>query len=153
LNGRLTIFAGAAMAVCALMVGCGGSDDSSPLSRAAFIEEAGDACKAERQGLTQRWSSYLENPSVRQVPEDVLWAKVYRTLFLPVVENEIAAIRRLDPPPGDEAKIKAILAAEQAGVEEVKRKTKAKSIENFGNYFAAANKKLRAYGLRACVKY
>lgn len=162
---RSTILLVVAVVSVALVAGCGGGDDdssaaagsdsgepisTSSLSKAEFVKQASAACRRERSDLLGDAYKYLGKKTSSGTPQDVAVADLGRTLVVPTVEAEAAAIRKLGAPAGDEEEIEEILAAQQEGIDEVKALKKADSIEVVLEPFADANKKLREYGFTAC---
>jgi hypothetical protein len=164
LNAQSMVSLAVASALCAFAMGCGDDDDSSSggapsdnpsittssLTKAQFIKQAGAACNKEREEVLQELSAYAERH--KGVPRDRLIANAFKAVFVPVVEKEIAAIRQLGAPEGDEEEVAEILAAEQEGIDQIKQLERAKSAPEFGSYFQAADEKLKAYGLTGCTK-
>jgi hypothetical protein len=154
------------VAATALVAGCGGDDESSSaandqsdgasvttssLDKAAFIKQASAACAKERKSLISEATAYLEKPAVKKQPEGIAFANMARAVMAPTIEAEIAAVTRLGAPAGDEEEVEAMLAAQQASVEEVKGLKQAKSLEDIEVHFRDATKLYEAYGFEACT--
>jgi hypothetical protein len=156
-KARLTVLL-AALAIAAIGAGCGDEDSgdsaeaNGSLSKAEFVKQASSVCRQERKALAKDMSAYLERQRSKKLPEPVLIANMFKAVFVPVVEAEMAGIRKLGAPAGDEQQIEAILVAEQGAIDKLERLKRAKSIGAFNDYFAPADKKLRAYGLPVCAK-
>ena len=139
---RLGVLGAAAIAalVCA---GCGGG--SEHLSKPEFVRRANAICKrtaAERDRTERRrFGTSLSKAELAKFAGDVL---------VPSDEREISQIRDLAAPKGDEAEVKAILDARQAGVDRIKADP-----AGFGSYrkspFDRADRLARAYGLTDCA--
>jgi len=153
----------AVLAISAMVVGCGADEDSgspapsqgasvttSSLSKEEFIKRAGEACNRARQNTLPELSAYAEKHD--DVPQEQMLANALREVFVPVVEQEMAAIKRLGAPSGDEEEIEAILAAQQEGIDRAKRLKRVKSAAEFPGYFDAADEKLLDYGLAGCSR-
>jgi hypothetical protein len=162
LNTRSIMLAVLVIAICALAVGCGDDNDSasagsdghsittSSLGKKQFIKKANTACSETREGLLEKLSSYAERN--KGIPEGVLIADAFRAVMVPAAEEEIAAIRKLGAPEGDEEKIEAILTAQQQGIDEVKQVKRAKTLTEFSDHFQASDEQLKEYGLTICMK-
>ncbi len=152
----------AVLALCVLVAGCGSDDGGSPaqadappvttssLSKEEFIQRAGAVCDRARQTALPELSTYAEKH--KGVPREELLADAFKAVLVPMVEQEMAAIRKLGAPPGDEEEIEAILAAQQEGIDRVKRIEKARSGSEFPAYFEAADEMLLDYGLTGCSR-
>lgn len=163
MNARLMSLLAAAVAIVAIGVGCGGSDDpnsgseatetiaTSSLSKAAFIKQAREACLREGKGLIGEATAYRREHESEDLPEGVQLANMVKAVILPTVEAQIAAVRELGAPAGDEKEIEALLAAQQAAVDTVRELKSAESLEVVESRFAGAAKKLEAYGFTGCA--
>ncbi len=69
---------------------------------------------------------------------------------MPVVEERIAAIRKLGAPAGDEEEVAAMLTGQEEGIEEVKRLKTFVEGDDLRKYFAQSTKTFEDYGLAAC---
>lgn len=95
--------------------GCGG-DDSRP-SKPAFMSQADAICRKGNAQLNrdaEKFFSGNANPSASDEREYV--AKI----FVPNIEGQIAKLRKLSVPEGDEDTVDAIWDAAAAGVAEIK---------------------------------
>jgi len=162
-NARLTILLATATAIGAIAAGCGGGGNSSTsastggitvttssLGKAAFIKKAEAACDAERGKLIPEIDAYFKKYGSK-LPEPVLIVKMLQATLVPIVEAEIADVRKLGAPAGDEEEIAAMLAAQQKAVERVKKMKRAPATEAVESNFVGATKLYRAYGFDACT--
>jgi hypothetical protein len=125
---------------------------SGTSSKQAFIAEANAACEKAGEHLIEEINEYAERTGKKGVQRGKSLAEAVKATFLPVVEAEIAAIRELQVPPGDEETVEVALAAHEAVVEQL---TKAESLKSFAeveNLFDKADKKLNSYGLTECSR-
>lgn len=162
MNGWLKTTVGAALAgvVAVIATGCGTSDSSSTPgsataeasspSKAAFIAKANAACLHEIEGSLERVVDYQQKHRLEGLPQPVLVRRAVRPVLLSTIAAEIADIDRLEPPAGDEEEIEAILAAQRRALAEAKARTK--SLEDAEDYFVAADRMLREYGIAHCEK-
>jgi hypothetical protein len=130
--------------------GAGGLSESS-LSKEEYVKQASAACNKEREGLIEEVAAYLEKHGSDNLPEGVLIANMAKQVVLPVVEAEVETVRSFGAPAGDEQKVEALLASQEAAVEEVKGLKTAKSLEEVEAHFDSATKEFRAYGFTACT--
>jgi hypothetical protein len=165
LKARLTTLLVAATAIAAVVVGCGDSDEStsatgsgddgslttSSLDKEEFVEEAGAACGRVRKGLVSEVNAYLSQHQKDGLAETALLAKMAKAVLLPTVEAEIAAIRKLGAPEGDEDEVEALLVAQQAAVDKAKELQKVSSIEDVEAQFTDATKMFKDYGFKSFI--
>lgn len=160
-NARMTISLAAVVAIAAIAVGCGGGDSgsatsagitvtTSSLDKAAFLKKANAACSKEREKLIPAIEAYFKKYAAK-LPENVLIASMAKAAMVPTVEAEIAAVRKLGAPAGDEDEIATILAAQQKAVDQVKTLKKAPSLEAVEGRFHRATKMYEAYGFASCM--
>lgn len=154
-----------------VLAGCGGgSGDStstdgsaspggpaiktSSLSKAEFIKQAAKACRQEKKKLVSRAVAYVnrqQSKQQRKSSEESGLAGVTQAVVLPAVKMEIADIRKLGAPVGDESEIEAFLNAEQEAVDSLTKLKRITSRVQMERYFAESAKLARAYGLNACA--
>ncbi len=160
---RMTILA-AAIASTAIVAGCGDNEDSSSASQSgdrtiatssldkeAYIKKAEAACEREGKGAIGELESYLNKHSQDGLPQDKLLANAFKATLLPLVEAQIAAIRKLGAPAGDEEEIEALLAAQQEAVDEAQKAKNLNSTGDFEKHFIEATKEFESYGFGACA--
>lgn len=110
---RITGACAAVALAVAVAVGCGGDDDGEGPSKPEYVRRANAICKrfndqverrAERAFAGIRDESQLTPARARGFLEDAL----------PDYERQLADLRRLDPPEGDEDAVKRIYDAGEA---------------------------------------
>jgi hypothetical protein len=155
------------VAALALAVGgCGGSDEegsasaggvtikTSSLSEEEFAEKVSAACSHLKENNLEKVLIYLqshEKKNQTRADENILFASMTKVVVIPTIEKEMAAIRKLGAPSGDEEEIEAFLASEQQAIDAV---TKLKSIVSrfqLERYFAESAKLAREYGIDGCA--
>lgn len=179
LNARLMILAAALCAIMAIAVGCGSDDDSttttsadavaageeggseggqsdSPpvaqtsMSKAAVKKKATAACKQTRKGLSAEQEAYIAEHVEDGLEQGQLFANMTREVLVPRIEAEAETIRENGAPVGDEGKVEAILAAQEAGVAQLAALEELSSNEELEKPFAKANKLRQSYGFPVC---
>lgn len=157
--GRVVLVSIASAALLATGCGDGDTANSSQAARstlaseaAAFVKRANTACEKESELLLENLSDYVERHSRKGPPREVI-ADAVRSVLLPRVEAGISAIRRLEPPAGDEKKIAAMLAEQRQAVNELRAAEQLPSFTSAEQRFAEASKGLREYGFTACLWY
>lgn len=156
--------AGVAMiATAVIAMGCGNEGDSSSVStgtaspKAAFIEKAGAVCHAARKNAFQRVAAYQERHRSEGLSEAVLSRRATRAVTLSTYEGEIAALRELRAPPGDQSEVEGILDAEAEALEEARKVPKVTGTDltqasEMSARFRDAGRALRNYGVTGCGK-
>jgi hypothetical protein len=148
LTARLTLLLVGALAIAALVAGCGGGNDSSSsttvatssLSKAQFVKKANAICE---QGRT-KFVNYLSKEVA--LPEAIV------DVVAPTLEEVTSEIRELGAPKGGESQVEAFLASMQRGTEEMvaKRET-AKVLSDIEPPFEESAKLAAKYGLDHCT--
>jgi hypothetical protein len=132
------------VALAAGVSGCGGGDDSGP-SRPAFIAQADAICKQGNDKLRRdadRFFGGAANPSASEEREYV--AKI----FVPNLESQLAKLRKLSAPKGDENTVRAIWDASAAGLAEIKARHGPSGPPPAG--FTKAQRLAAGYGFKVC---
>jgi hypothetical protein len=155
----------ASLAIAATIgAGCGEDDDSSAsggvtvavttsdLSKAEFAKEASDICSRERRDIPTQIATYQEkNPPGDKSPE-VVQAEGVEAVILPVLEKEIAQVRKLGAPSGDEEQVEAILSGQQKAIDEVAALKEIEPVEDsWERYFDETNKLMVDFGIGDCA--
>ena len=98
-----------------LVAGCGGSDDDSP-TKAEFIQQADAICKKAHDEFEKDFQQAFGN----ERPSNAQLEKFATSNLVPGTQGEIDEISALEPPPGDETEVEAIIDAVQGGVDKIK---------------------------------
>jgi hypothetical protein len=115
------------------------SEESSSPEKATFAKKASAACTRARQ---EAFQGIKASGSGGNSIEAVLLA---------TIQAEIAAIRALPPPAGDEGEIEGIVAEMQTTLDNARGMKNASATE-IEALFGGTDKQLEAYGLAACSK-
>ena len=128
--------------------GCGGGDDksSSSLSKAEFIRKGNAICAAGNKQIEAKAGQLF---GTKQKPSEGELKQFASTVLLPSVEKQVAELKKLSPPSGDEDEVKAILDAAQDGIDKGKQDPLSLTQEK-GGPFDKANALARKYGLTVC---
>jgi hypothetical protein len=155
----------AAVALVAAIGGCGSSsssssgstagsassaEGSSSLSKAEFVEQADEICTEGKQKGLEEMSAYAKAHASPGEPKLETLAKALQAAFLPAVQTQVDEIRALGAPQGDEAEVKAILAALEEAVESASKSSPSAG-PNFGSNFKHSGELAREYGLNGCA--
>ena len=144
----------AGLVVAALLVGCGADEDdggfspivSEPMSKVEFLREADRICvgvEAQIEAAADELVLGSRRPDPREVE------RVALDVVVPALETEVAAIGALSPPPGDEARVEAILTATERGIAEVEANPRA-LIDGIPAPLRRAQQLAQAYGSSEC---
>ena len=156
----------AAIAGLTAMTGCGDDDDSasdsdevqavavttSSLSKAEFLKRAKPLCARKIESILPAIDAYAaKNRSEENLPAPVRNANLIKAVMAPVAEEQIAVVRKLGAPAGDEKQVEAMLTAQRQAVDEVKELETLDPNQYVQEYFTDAQNMFRAYGLEECA--
>jgi hypothetical protein len=132
------------VALVAAAAGCGGDGSAAP-SKPAYVKQADAICRqgtAQLQSAANRYFSGTTDPTPEQETEYV--AKV----FVPNLERQLAKLRKLTAPDGDEDAVTAIWDASADGLAEIKARHGPPGPPPAG--FKKAHTLAVKYGLKVC---
>ena len=137
----------AAVALALVAAGCGGDGKKAP-SKAEFLRKGNAICAAGNREIDAGAKKMFgtgnnKRPSASQIKEFAT------DVALPSVERQVAQLKKLTPPKGDEDKVKEILDAADQGLAKAKQDPSSLAAES-GGPFERANQLANAYGLRVC---
>jgi hypothetical protein len=139
-----------ALAIGALVVGCGSDDEGSSttaLSQSEFVAEATPICVRGNKQIDVGVHRYLSGkPSPKDVEQFVDKAVV------PVTQREIDGFGQLTPPPSKADTYQALLDELRSVLSDVKENPQLLGSESAGNPFAKAQQLAKQVGLSACAK-
>lgn len=139
-----------------LVAGCGGDSGTgattAPLGKAEFIKRADAACTQRVEEARTKFFAYgrsvaqeNESPAERKAH----YATVAETIIVPELRQQIADVKALGVPKGDEEGVEAILLAIENGIAKVEAHPK-QAIEESERVLEPAGKLAKAYGLEVC---
>jgi hypothetical protein len=148
---RVATFAVAALALAS----CGDASGhpgyspvvSEPLSKVEFLRQADQICNASEAQIEAAADGLVSGPGK---PDPAEVKRVATSIVVPRLQAEIAAIRALGAPPGDEAKVQAILDATQDGVDQIDADPEGLVDGQVPRGLRDAEKLARAYGSQEC---
>lgn len=123
-------------------------DGDTPSARTAFVRRANEICargRAEREKALARYARRNSGKPRGERVDDSL-----KEVYVPGLEAQIAALRRLTPPPGDAAEVGAIVEAMEGWVALVKRGGRSAKAE-VDRALVRASRLARRYGLAECA--
>jgi len=152
-NGHY-ILALAALAASMAVSGCGGggsdSIETTAPSKAEFIRQADAQCSKGNATQSTEIKAYVgeEHPKTKLTGEE----QILLAVVLPNIEATMQRLGELQPPKGDEEKIRAIIAANQRSVEEAESRPSA-ALADSESMFAEGTSLSKAYGFKVCGLY
>jgi hypothetical protein len=132
----------------ALVVGCGGGDDSASLTKDEFIEQADAICANGDKAITADFKDFAEEKGIKGAPNKAQQEEAIAEVVAPAVQEQADGIRALAAPEGDEKQIEAMLAAVEEGVEDLEENPR--QLTEGKNPLAKGSKLARDYGLEKC---
>jgi hypothetical protein len=155
LSKRLIVLLAGALAIAAVVAGCGSSGDSTEtdevtiaLSKDEFIKQGDQICKeaeadseAEAEDFAKENGFELESASEEQLEEAI------SEVLVPSLNRQIDEIDALGAPEGDEGKVEAIVVALEDGSAEVEDDP---SLAIKGEPLKDASRLAKAYGFKVC---
>jgi hypothetical protein len=134
----------------ALLIGCGGGDDSSSteaaLTKSAYLKQGNAICKNANDDLDVAAKQQFGN----QQPTQKELEQFATSTAIPELEQEIADLRALPAPTGDTETVSAIYDAAESGLDQLKQDPSIITQDN-PQAFAEANKLAKDYGLTVCA--
>lgn len=133
------LVAGLVAALALLGTGCGGSSEAAPLKKSQFVKEADEICTNAQKERAEQSDELRESDDSEE--------EVMQKLLEPV-EGMVSEISDLGPPKGEEKEVEAIIAAYEAGIEQLESEPAG---QNTVSAFDKANKLAEGYGLTDCT--
>lgn len=142
--------------VAVALAGCGGdgsNDDefppltAEPLTKVEFLREADRICHASEARIEAAADDLVV---AEDEPDPAEVERVATEIVVPALEAEVAAIRALDPPQGDEERVAAILAATERGIEAIEADPRDLIDGGIPAPLRRAQRLAEAYGSREC---
>lgn len=136
------------LALISIAVGCG-SDESAPLSRAAFVRQASEICKGgeEEREAALREASKENAQESEESPGDTELEKFVTEVALPPIQAMTKELDELSGPLRDEKKIDVIVSGLEKGIEKLKADPRDAMT---AAPFAQADRQAEVYGLTYC---
>ena len=153
LTKRLLLSLVAVLVLALVAVGCGSdkkeSSKSKPaITKAEFLRKGNAICTAGNKQIDAKGKKFFAGQKSK--PSEAQLKKFATEVLIPNVQQQVDGIRALGSPPGDKAKVKAILDAADQGLAKSKQDPAAIASEGSQDPFARANKLAREYGLKVC---
>lgn len=129
------------------VAGCGGTGSSTKsapaatITKAEFVAKANVICGKADPALAEATVKLASLRSTSQI------ASVVSHTFVPAIDAQIAAIRAIGTPTGDQATVTSMLRLVQADVNRLKSDPRLAATDVFGDFARVAH----PYGLTACA--
>jgi hypothetical protein len=134
--------------------GCGGgSDTSSGPTKAAFLKQVNAACAKTRKKAGKKILHAYETAKVQKASEEAEGIKLEVQVFVPILleaaKADIAKIRSVGAPPGDQAQVNSIVKNIEGWITQAENTPLQVVVSN--NIFNDARTEAEAYGLTECA--
>jgi hypothetical protein len=148
-----TLIASSAVALVALspLSGCGdddggdtASDDAALIAKADFIQAANAACEQRNQQMQAKLKRLYAKAAGK--PRDEAAREIIEEVIAPGFEAEAKDLRALEPPPGEEEEVDAVITA----IEEMVARTRRDLAAGRKYPYRKTENVAAAYGLPAC---
>jgi hypothetical protein len=130
----------AALSAGALIAGCGGGGGDDELSKAEYIQRADQICRQANDEI-EAAAKDVNLGNIRQFFTDTV---------IPKTEQELAKIRDLPIPAGDEETLNSIYDRVEDAIQKIKDDPSALSQIRSGDLAPGVAKDSRAYGFKVC---
>jgi hypothetical protein len=143
-----------ALALAAVVAGCGGGDDtnsetSAALTKAEFIKQADAICVKGDKALASEVEEFAEDNDVdTSKPTEAQQEEVIAEVVAAGTRRQVEEIADLEAPSGDEEKIEAMVESVETGTEELEDQPELLLEEK--NPLEEGSKLARDYGLTEC---
>lgn len=144
---RIGIFAVAVsvLTLGSLLPGCGGGDDS--ISKEEFLREGNAICADVAESIFEEGRETFSEAEVKNT--NAAGVPFVLGTFIPEFRKEVARLRALGIPDGDEAQVNSILRAIEEVIEKAKRDPEG-MVHGVVNRYAKPQALARKYGLTEC---
>jgi hypothetical protein len=129
------------------VAGCGGTSGSTrsapaaTITKAEFVAKANAICGKADPALAE---ATVKLASLRSAPQI---AALVSGTYVPAIDAQIAAIRAIGTPTGEQATVTSMLRLVQADVDKLKSDPRLAATDVFGDFAKVAH----PYGLTACA--
>jgi hypothetical protein len=124
----------------------GEEESGSAPSKATFIKEADEVCKADEEELDTELEAFTKENNIKEEPTEAQQEELFQELVLPNIARQGEEIAALTPPEGEEEKVEELTDALS---EEVKEAEEEGGLPGEGT-LAGATEKAKAFGLKVC---
>jgi predicted outer membrane protein len=153
----IAVLAGGLAVLALAIAGCGGDDDdeaaASPITKAEFIKQADAACKKGEQQTQVAFGAFVaerrQEGEASLKPNQETYSELVDAALVPQVEQEVAELRELGAPAGDEEQVDAFVDAREEAIELAEANPSA-SVTDGSKIFGKSDTLAAEYGLKIC---
>lgn len=134
----------------AVFAGCGGDDSSDSdttqveaPTKAEYIAQADEICQAHSDKIDELTADFDENTSEEEV------TTFTEETYIPTLQDEVAQLKELTPPEGEEEAVESLLASLDEGVG-VLADNPEEVLNSGENPLADASAQAKEFGLKVC---
>jgi hypothetical protein len=152
------------VAIAVIAAGCGSSGSSSSgggtssgeasgssLTRDEFIKEADTACEEGNQSISTEAEEFAKKNSINiKKPTTSQQEEIISEVVGPALREQAKAIHALGAPSGEEAKVKAIVAAVESAAKKTEKNPSFLIEGKSGGPLVEAKQLAQEYGLEVC---
>jgi hypothetical protein len=148
-----------AVAIAAIVAGCGSSDDDSTdsgdatvtLTKEQLITQGDAICKQGDEEIEEGFEKYAEENGIakNEEPSDAQGVEIVETVILPNITTQSELIRGLGAPEGDEEEIEAMLDSLDEAIEDGEENPET-LFEDGTDPFGDPNGRAEDYGFKVC---
>jgi hypothetical protein len=141
------------MVIALVVTGCGGGSDSSTattsVSKAAFIKKVDAVCQKGTERMQRAILVFLKQHKDVKRPNKAQSEELVGSAIVPSVEKELAAMKALEAPEGDEDRFGAIVSALEEGLETAEANPEA-VVASSDAVFGISGRLAGEYGAEVC---
>jgi hypothetical protein len=144
--------------LAAVALGCGGGDDSpataahpndSPTpEKKLYLKQINAICSQGSADLSK--AAYEALPHGGPPPTNSELIKFAKESAIPILQIELNSVKRLPPPAGDEATVRAMVRKAQSNIDALRAAPFAFSVRRQFSVFDKTNEAAKRYGLVPC---
>jgi hypothetical protein len=123
MNGRgKVLLAAMTLALLLMLLGCGAGDESTgsaeSMTKTDFVKKANAICAQADKEISRVYGRYSKKPYPGgKRPTEAVMNRVAEEVVIPARRKQVQRLRALGAPPGEEQRVRRILAAIEEGIE------------------------------------
>lgn len=118
------------------------------LTKAEYVKQGNEACADIQEKVGKEFEAFIKKANLEKVaPTQAQSAKIIGRFAIPAMKEQIAALRALPAPSGDEEQVKLIIARQE---ESLKKMEEEPLFRTSGGPYEELNKPASDYGLSEC---
>jgi hypothetical protein len=124
--------------------------DSDGISKADYLAKAKEVCQQGNQALTAASNEVFAKLPPGQKLSTAEIEDFVRKTVIPTIRDQVAQLRALEAPKGEEGHVEEIYAALDTGLDELEKAPS--KLTDGSNVFADADKLAQKYGISVCAQ-